>query len=395
MNIGIPSLSRYVNCLVLVCALAGGSAHAEISYQVHGFASQSFISSGGNNFFGDSTHGSFNFYEAGVNGTVSPLPDLLFSAQVVLRDAGNSDNEGLRLDYAFADYQFLSQADTSLGLRAGRVKNQFGFYNDTRDVVFTRPGILLPQSIYYEGSGLRGLLFATNGVQAYADTNVGEHFLSASATWGPNFNASEEDERVLSAGTPLPGHVRFNNFYGVRFLDEINSGRLKFGLSYLHANLELIPNPGIPFNADIDAALYVLSASYNAEVFSLISEYRLTTTKGQSFGAPLDSKGDGYYLQGEYRLPHSWTLMARYDALFNNRNDRDGETFAAQTGGNRYSQFSRDVTVGAKWLYNDHWGIWGEVHVIDGTATVPLLDNLGRSLSNHWSMFLLMAAYRF
>lgn len=397
MNSAIFPLSKTTGgrALAFLALFMTGLAQAELDYQFHGFAAQSFIYSEGNNFFGNSTKGSFEFYEAGANVTLSPLPSLLFSAQAVVRDAGDSDNDGLRLDYAFADYQFLGHEDAGAGLRAGRVKNQLGFYNDTRDVVFTRPGILLPQSVYFEGQGLRGLLFATNGVQAYAGFNAGDHYLSATATWGPDFNASKEDERILGGGLPLPGHVRISNFYLGRLQDELDSGALKFALSYMHGDVALVPNPGVPLSSSIDVDYYVLSGRYNTENFSLTSEYRLTTTQGSSFGAPLDNKSDGYYLQGDWRLTQPWSLMARYDATFSNRNDRNGREFAARTGGDRSSQYAHDLTLGAKWLYGAHWGVWGEYHFINGDATVPALDNVGRTLDSHWSIFLLMAAYRF
>ncbi len=47
------------------------------------------------------------------------------------------------------------------------MKNPLGFYNDTRDVPFTRPSILLPQSIYFDRT--RKLAIAADGVHLYGE----------------------------------------------------------------------------------------------------------------------------------------------------------------------------------------------------------------------------------
>ncbi len=113
-----------------VCASA-----AALDYQVHGYAAQGFVYTDDNNFFGKSSDGSFDYYEAGLNASVQVHPKLMFAAQGAIRDAGISDDGTLRLDYALADYRFLEEVDTTVGVRAGKVKNPLGFYNETRDVV--------------------------------------------------------------------------------------------------------------------------------------------------------------------------------------------------------------------------------------------------------------------
>ena len=61
---------------------------------------------------------------------------VLFRVIEAIRDAGISDDGSARLDYALADYRLLSEATAQAGLRAGKVKNALGFYNETRDVVW-------------------------------------------------------------------------------------------------------------------------------------------------------------------------------------------------------------------------------------------------------------------
>lgn len=88
--------------------------------------------------------------------------------------------------------------------------------------------------------------------------------------------------------------------------------------------------------------------------------------------------------------------MVRLDALFRDRSDRDGKAFAsANPGVDRASRYGYDFTVGLSWRYGEHWGVWGEYHLMDGTANVQPLQNQGHQLADHWSMLMLMAGYTF
>lgn len=386
-----------VPLLAALCLLLAPARSAlALDYQFHGFAAQGYSVSGGNNFYGDSTHGSSDFYELGLNGTVSVTPSLLFSAQGMMRRAGAPDSEGLRLDYAFADWRFLSSARYDAGLRLGRVKNPFGFYNETRDVVFTRPGITLPDSIYYETQGLRSILFSRDGAQLYGDAQFGNHYLSFEGNYAIKSKLSEREQRGFTGGQDLPIEIELEHFHVARLQDEWNGGMLKFALTYLHGRLLVDPNPAVPLTGYLDADIYVASLRYNAARFALTGEYQMTQSRSiTSLAPPSDVISDGFYLQGEYRFAPRWTALARYNASFANRHDRDGREYAAATGGNRYTQFSHDETLGLNWQPNAHWGLWAEFHLIQGSGAVPLGDNAGRTLADHSNLFQVMAAYRF
>ena len=67
--------------------------------QVHGFATQGVIWTSDNRFFGDSPNVSTEFTELGINGSVRPRQDLLLSAQLLSRRAGDTDGGDIRLDF--------------------------------------------------------------------------------------------------------------------------------------------------------------------------------------------------------------------------------------------------------------------------------------------------------
>ena len=365
-------------------------------YQIHGFAAQGFSVSQSNQYFGDSTHGSADYYELGLNGAASLQPNLIVSAQGLLRRAGGTDTDGLRLDFAQIDYRFLSADSYGAGLRLGRVKNPYGFFNETRDVIFTRPGISLPNSVYLDSEGVRSILFSRNGTQLYGDWQIGEHVLSFEGNVALNSKLTEKEKDEIFGSLDLPVSIDVRDLRAIKLEDDWNGGTVKGALSYLQATLAIEPNPGVPLQGSLDASLWVASLAYNARRYSLTGEYQLTMIKSEVSAYPNTSTaGDGFYLQGDFHLTPHWTTMARYSATFENRHDRDGRTYAAQTGGDRYSQFEHDETIGINWQPDRHWGIWAEYHVLQGTAGVPAVDNIGRTLSDHWTLLQLMAAYRF
>ncbi len=160
--------------LVILCLLGLRSAAAldfalPDNFQIHGFGSQSFIKTTDNKWFGssDDSNGSWNYYELAVNASWRPIPKLMFAGQLMLRDAGKTDDGTLRWDYLLGDLTVLSEADRALGIRLGRIVNPYGFYNETRDQPFTRPSIFLPQSIYFDRN--RNFALSGDGGQLYGE----------------------------------------------------------------------------------------------------------------------------------------------------------------------------------------------------------------------------------
>lgn len=380
--------------LAAALAAAGPPATA-LEWQVHGSFAQGYVLSEGNNYYGQSRNGgSFAFYEGALNGTIKPLPQLLFSGQALARDAGATDDGKPRLDYLFADYAFLSGRSADAGLRLGRVKNAYGLYNDARDVVFTRPGALMP-SPYFESSGARALLFSSDGIQPYAGIELGEQYLSAQLTYAPDRTLGDTEARRMH----LQGDTRLSNFWFGRIADEWRGWT--GALSYVHGDMEFEYPPGV--QDDLAFQVYLLSARYSAESFSVSTEYQLTDFKATFFGAPLRSKSDGIYVQADYFISSQWSLMGRWDSTFSDRNDRGGTNTPSTCSTNfstgstdRHNCFAHDFVVGASWKSPAHWGAWAEYHLIDGLASADTLDNAPPSPDDpHWSMLVLMAGYRF
>jgi hypothetical protein len=379
--------------------LAAPASAAALDYQVHGYAAQGFVYSDDNNLFGKSSEGSWDYYEAGLNASLQVDPHLTFAAQAAIRDAGISDDGTLRMDYAVADYRVLANVNTTLGARAGKVKNPIGFYNDTRDVVFTRPSILLPVG-YSDNQNQRSLVFTAPGAQLYGTQVWGRHELSATATHSFDHDVRASDERLLIDLSGLPFDLHIEDSWNARIMDSIDGGRWQFAISHFFGRFDLRTPQTVQVAGKFDVGLTLFSARFNAEKFSITSEYVVNPNKDVVTvgGAPLlrtSVTADGGYVQGEYRINTSWGAFARVEATFLDRSDRSGHRFATQNPGtDPASRVTRSIAVGANWRYGEHWGVWGEYHWFDGTTMLQRHENPGPP-ADHWSLVMLMAGYKF
>jgi hypothetical protein len=145
---------RTIVCLVFISVLSfpGGNLQAvegEIGpypIDIHGFISQGFLKSDRNNFYAKTQDGTFQFDEFGLTFGVDLTDRLRGGIQLLARDLGEIGNNKVEIDWAHLDYRWRDW----LGLRAGKIKVPYGFYNETRDLDMLRTSIFLPSSLYAE-----------------------------------------------------------------------------------------------------------------------------------------------------------------------------------------------------------------------------------------------------
>jgi len=367
-------------------------------WQAHGFLSQGLVYTDNNRVFGDSENVSLDFREMGVNGSAKLLPNLLLSAQGVYRAAGASDTQEGRLDFAQLDYnQPLLDSKLVLGARGGRVKIPFGLYNDTRDVLWTRPTVLLPQSIYFDTLALRQAMIAADGGIVYARYTLKEH------RFGVEFLTAEPQDDTGGATaflTNIPnaqGHMGGRSLLLGRAVYEWmgGRGRLMFSVVDLdrgfHSALPTVPSGNV-------RVLYPLfSGQYNAERWSLTTEYGWIDSQRTGFTpTPLTNTSESFYVQGEYRFTDAVTGVLRYDVFHVSREDRDGKALAQMTGLPRHRFFARDLTAGVRWEFSKNFLLAADYHYVNGTAWLNGTDNpsLIGGVSD-WSLFTMMLSFRF
>lgn len=377
--------------------------------QIHGFVGQSYITTSDNDVFGNSdSGGSFGLTEAGLNASARPLSRLQISAQVLSRRAGKDNNGMPRLDYGFLDYRLYSHEVNQFGIRVGRLKNPFGFYNDTRDVPFTRPGILLPQSIYFDR--VRNISLSSDSVQLYGDAAVFK-LGTLSTQFGitlPIVNDKDTESSLL--GDVRSGHLNREVSYIGRGIFETSDKRLRLGISGIWLNTSYDPshrsNDQLGAGALQFTPIY-FSAQYNAERWSLTSEYAIRHFKyDNNFKNPvlngLDFYGESYYFQGEYRFTPKWEGLVRYDAYYADRSDRDGSEFASsafakRVGAPAHTRYAKDIMVGLRWNVTPQFMVRAEYHHINGTGWLSRLDNPASEgpLDKNWDLYAIQASFRF
>jgi hypothetical protein len=380
--------------------------------QVHGFAGQGATYTDHNQVFGTSRDVSLDFREMGLNTSVKLMPNLLISAQGIYRDTGGSEREKVWLDFAQADYShpFLDSS-LVLGVRGGRVKIPFGLYNDTRDVLWTRPSVLLPQSIYFDTLAFRRGMIAGDGGVVYGRYTHGENrfgweFLAvdpqdntggvtAFETGIPSFFPKAEGSL---GGRPLLIGRTFYEWMGGR-------GKLMFSVVDLDRDFRSLNT--FYQNGNTKMTYPLFSAQYNAELWSLTAEYGWIDSQRSGYSSQLQNlptwkknTSENFYVQGEYRFTTNFSAVLRYDVFHLNRDDRDGKEMSQLTGGRvaPHRFYARALTAGVRWEFAPNFLLAADYHYVSGTAWLNETDNPTLSTSpatSHFSLLTAMLSFRF
>lgn len=366
--------------------------------QVHGFLSQALVITDHNDFFGPSSSsgGSLKYTEIGANASIRPRHDVLVAAQVLSRRAGGDASDARPvLDYGVVDYQPFTNQQRTLGIQVGRFKNPFGFYNQTRDVAFTRPSILLPQSIYFDRT--RSLGLAADGITAYYEERVPSGIIRAQVGAGDTQTGDDLRRTMRLQNTPGSLEPRLSAIGQLRY--EHDGGRVVAALSAASARARFESDtPGMS-DGDFHFRPWILSLQYNAELWSLTGEYALRTSTLQGFANPFlnfDVTGESWYIQYTRRFNEDWQWLVRYDSLVNNRDDRSGSRYEALGGGPAHTQYANDLTLGLQWNVTPRVLLSGEYHHVDGTGWLPLYDEPEPSETRRrWNMVLFQLSLRF
>ncbi len=377
-------------------------------WQAHGFLSQGYTYTSANDFFGNSQgDGSLEFHELGLNVLGHPWPNLLVAAQGIYRDTAGSDDGDFRLDYANLDYRLDFGEATTAGVRLGRVKNPFGLYSEARDSIWTRPSVLLPQSLYFDGLGLRTPVLASDGGILYGRWGLGGHAFTAEfLAANPNTETAVD---FLTGMPQTPGDLSGRPILIGRAGYEWQEGRFRLLFTLIDFDHDFEPSSPALLPGNIKVFAPIVSAQVNLEEWSFTAEYlRTGITRSGIFPIlppdPVarefvqDPTFESYYLQTQYRFAPGWSALARYDALFLNTDDHDGTATARGFGLPRHRFFAKDLTVGLRWEFAQNWLIAAEYHNIYGTAWLSPIDNPQLGIDGgdgHWDLLAVMLSYRF
>ncbi len=396
-------MHRYLRALVSFLALGHPPAVAlefqQERIRVHGFASQAAVNTNANQYYGARRGTALDFTEIGVNASVQLDPDLLLSGQLLARRAGEMYDGSPSLDFAVADLTLVSSPQRRFGVRAGRIKNPLGLYNETRDVPFTRPGIFLPQSVYYDK--VRNLMLSSDGLMFYGESygEIGH----LSLTLGGGRAVIDENVEWAYLGDDFDGKLEAEGTSWVASLwYTTQTEDIKLGLSGFVSTMAFDPGANSVLGAgSIDFLDWIASFQYNAQDWTLSAEYSRVPLKWKDFGPffPFHEETiEGYYLQGAYRLHANLELMLRYEEDFADRKDRDGSRSSALTGGITppFDFYSKIWTLGMRWDINPSLMFRVEYQRHQGTFALSIRENPDpNALEEDWNVFAASISIRF
>lgn len=388
----------------LLCVIAFISHHvvalAESRFipeqiQFHGFMTQGFFHSSNNNVYGQSDDGiSPGLTEIGLNVNYQPLDRLRFAAQGLYRRAGEVDTGSVRLDYGLVDLTILEHNSGKLGLRGGRIKIPFGLYNETRDVAFTHPTILLPQGIYFDRS--RSLLLSADGGSFYAEQRTGFGDFNFKFNVGMPSEDFDEIKTVVLGRRNALGRFKSKPAIATQLKYELNGGEYVFAVSYMDLDFTYSPAQGETLSQSESSIQPLLfSAQYNGEKFTLTGEYDYRWNTFGSFAPKGKFITESWYVEASYRILTKLQATVRYDTISMNKDDKNGDG-AVALGFPRHVAFAQDWVFGLRWDITPAWMVRADYSRVHGTAWLPQADNPDPNKTKQdWDLYGLQFSFKF
>ncbi len=390
------------------------------SSQIHGFLNQAFLYSPDNPYAGtDADNGSFKFREIGVNGFTELSPEFRLAGQVLSRQQDEADDGDVRVDFLLADYLVFSNQNASFGVRAGRVKNNIGFYNAIRDIPSARPGYSVPDSIYFDA--FRDTLISVDGANVYGSFLFSDNLLTWEVAGGQRNIDLEEFERFAFGQRISEGESDDIPLWLLNLnLVPAFQRDLRLGLSFVDLTIEaddtqsvadaqaalisappgdILANPlRYVTDAEFEALITIVSAQYSWNDWIFTGEY---LHLGSDFNAEIVGQPstdsvttEGWYLQAEWLATASTSWFTRYEELYLDNDDRSGRETARPN--NRYRGFGRGWTLGGQWRFAPGWSVIGQASFNEGTAWLPNYEGReDEELQKYWNYYVLSLNYQF
>ncbi len=299
--------------------------------------------------------------EGGVSISATLPYGLEFNGQALYRDfAELSDDSKLKLDYASIDWRnnLLGVGEQTISL--GRVKSGGGIYNQTRDMPFIRPSVLLPHSVYTDD--LRSVHSHIDGIRLAS-----------------NFYISDGDLRVeLAAGKPDLDDDFVAKFYSFsKHASWQDANANYFDIRYQNANW-LVTYTRTSFDGDLNSPIRQLdiddlvintmskldlaSSSFGLQYqhsdFEVTAEYAKQKVRTYNTELNIDFEREltGHYAQFRYFVAPELSVLLRKEKLsFDEELEFDSIAPIGLLDSQQYA-------LGLSWRINSDWQLNVEGH---------------------------------
>lgn len=365
----------------------------DLQPEVHCFASFGYLETTRNDWLGNTTAGTGQFWEAAANAVISPLPQVRVGGQLFARDFQRYDNGRAQLDWLFAEWRPLDQ----IGVQAGRVKYPLGLYNESRDVDAARATIFLPVSVYPLRA--RDLRNATDGGKVFGYLHLG-------ALGSLEYTAYAGKTELATEG----GFATYLDDAGFGKVEEVGMDYVWGGMLHWHTPVEGLaarvtatdlrglhaeaPGPG-------GTVLRSEASSYFDLTTSLLYEHGPLTLVGEAIfshgtqvthiempdgtqAAPSIIKADrggGAYLSGTWHLPADVDTTIAIERAWDDMRDL-------------HDPNSTRLVLAARWGITEHWSVKAEYQRVVGEGGALLADNPG-GVETPWDLFALKTTVDF
>lgn len=390
--------------------------------QVHGFLSQGFLQTDENNYLAKTKNGTFQFNEFGINFSTDLTDNLRAGIQFFGRDLGPTGNDEIKIDWAFMDYSWKDW----MGLRIGKLKYDYGLYNETREMDMLRTSIMLPQSIYQElwrdtfstlnGIGTHGVIPALKLGSFNYDAQIGalsidsnEGFAKAIESSLHEYNAKIENidndysyTLNITWNTPVEGLKTKYSWYEVHGLkcSGSASGIIPYdfdkdgvissqeGLSVKNMNLKVPTLKG-----------YIASLEYVLGDFNIAAEYsegsyRQVLDMGYGYMDMPTLPYKGWYVSNSYKFNRLFSAAISYSDYVPNSNDENGDKQVA-SGNRDFQAWLRTWTLSTRFDINNFWVVKMEGSWNDGFGAYDSMGNKPHDLEQYWWLFAAKATVSF
>ncbi len=379
----------------------------------HGFLSQGYLSSSDYDYLGESTDGSFEFTEVGVNLTVNPFNKTRIAIQGFAFDVGDVGNLIPFLDYASLEYTF----NDAIGIRGGRVRRPGGLYNHIQDVDLARTAVLLPQGVY--DARWRDFSSSIDGGLLFGSVSLGKAGSLSYEAYGGVTNMDKDEGGVAAwivDGSPGAEITSFEQplYVGgqVWYNTPVNGLRGGVGIGNMFEfgyNLTTPVSPVGPFGpinaythgvGDVFFQQYSLEYLWNAWTFQ--AEYYTWNFEGtnatdvQSGTVPIAPTSVGpvkvnpaaWYVSAAYRF-NNWFEAGTYYTQYT-ADVGDGQTDSPNS-------FQNDLALSFRFDPTDWWILKLEGHMIEGTALLRDQANNpnAQRTDDAWFMLALKTTFSF
>lgn len=313
--------------------------------------------------------------EGGLNVSVTLPKNFEVNSQVLYREFGSlsdySEMEEFNLDYLTLDWRFSLNDSSEQDISVGRIKSNGGIYSNTRDIPFTRPSILLAQSVYSEnfrsiyshidGIGFSSTLFTDSGnytiEMGYGRNDLDDNYVSSFLLTSYSNSISSDSLYFIDLRYRNNNWMLVSTYHNVdaKFSGSISGDR--FGFTNVSFNIK----------EDVDLENILFGVQYLNRDFEFTAEWirqKATTPPIKIFNqfssGNLTYKLDGYYLQGRYFISPEFFVMARYEHL------DPKVTFTpimADIINPNALVNSENIGMSFTWLINENWQIAADYHI--------------------------------